>query len=151
MRVIRDADTIEFKDDSGDKLILRVAPRQRDIEACDELETDEAMKAVARLKTTGFDTDSAMEAAIAEAQKETPEAVAEAEAKVSSASPAVRRFRLARLAVRLVIDGENIGGESILTTYGDMSRESAEWVDEQVEKVWTGAQVNEVEAFTPAD
>lgn len=135
LKVIHDSDTREFLSD-GDKLVLLVSPRRRDTLACETLEVEEALAALARLKAQGVDT----EAVFADAQKD-PEKVKAAREAASTApdSPAVLAFKLKAVAVSLHVDGEKFGGEAIVSAYDSMDEASAAWVDAQVKTVWESA------------
>ena len=134
MRIIRDADTVEFTDGSGDKLILRSMPRQRDLIASDEVARDEAFEQLEALKKLGIDTDKALADASASEVKA---------AESDVALPRVREFRLKALAVKLIVGGEAIGGNAIIDAYHDMDSASAAWVDAKVAEVWAGASLSE--------
>lgn len=135
MRVIHDSDTIEFRDESGDKLYLHPAPRQRDVIACDDMARREAIAAMDELKKSGVDTDKIL----ADAQAD-PDALAKAQESVrENVSPAVRAFRFKALAVRMTVAGESLGGNAVVEAYENMDPESAAWVDEQVASVWDAA------------
>ena len=141
MHIVTDADAVEFIDGTGDKLVLRSAPRQRDVEASDDLERSEAFAAIAALKDAGVDTDAVMADA-------GPEAIAKA--TEDAAVPAkVRELRLKLLAVKLVIGGENIGGEAIVKSYRDMDAESAAWIDAKVAQVWDGCVPSDADTRGP--
>lgn len=143
MRRILDSDTVTRVDEAGDKLVLLVTPRYRDVLACEELEREEALKAMDNLKATGVDVDAIM----AEAQKD-PDAVKQARRAIaeSPAGPSVRRFRLKAVAVALYLDGEKFGGEAILTVYDEMDAASAAWMDAQVTDVWKTATPDDASA-----
>ena len=134
MRVIHDSDTVEFIDESGDKLILLAAPRQRDVVACEDFERKDAIAGLEGIKALGIDTDKIL----ADAQAQ-PEKLAVAKTAAAKAGPKVCEFRLRVLVVRAFIGGENIGGPAVVDAYGNMDPVSAAWVDEQVESVWTGS------------
>jgi len=136
VRIIRDSDTVEYVDESGDKLVLLSAPRQRDVESSDLIERDEAMGQMQALKKSGIDTDAFM--ADAKKDRDALEAAKEA-VKTSLPAAKVREFRLKSLGIRLVIGGENIGGEAIVTSYRDMDPISAAWIDKCVGETWMGA------------
>ena len=134
MRVIHDSDTVEFIDESGDKLILLAAPRQRDVIACEDFERQDAIAGLEGIKALGIDTDKIL----ADAQAQ-PEKLAVAKTAAAKAGPKVCEFRLRVLAVRAFIGGENIGGPAVVDAYGNMDPASAAWVDERVASVWDGA------------
>lgn len=138
MRIIRDTDTVEFTDDSGDKLVLLKAPRRRDIKACEDVEREDAMRELEGLRALGIDP-------ITEAEKATAEERAVATAAVASAPAAdsVRRFRFGALARKLVVDGEAI--DDIMAAYDDMPADSTAWVDAQVASVWEAATPSEAD------
>lgn len=138
MRIINDSDTVEFADGSGDKLVLLVAPRQRDLEASSDLETKAAMAQFAALKDFGVDTAKAMDAAEETDPDELAAATKAARASIN-ADPKVRAYRLKALAVRLIVNGEAHGGGAIEDMYGKMDAASAAWVDEKVAEVWDTA------------
>ena len=136
MRVIHDSDVVEFVDDSGDKLILLRAPRQRDVISCDLMARDEAVAELDKLKASGIDTDKIL----ADAQAD-PDALEKAqESARNSTSPAVREARYKSLAVRASIGTESFDGhQQMLEAYRDMDPESAAWADAQVASVWNAA------------
>lgn len=137
MDIIRDTDTVEFADKGGDKLILLACPRQRDVEACDAIEREEAFAQLDNLKRLGIDTEGALK----EAEKD-PEKLAKAQAEASeskNSAPKVRAFRLKVLGQKLIIQGQTYGGDAITEAYQNMSPVSARWVDEKVAEVWDAA------------
>ena len=145
MRVIEDTDTVEFADTDGDRLVLLVAPRQRDLDACEVLERTAAFSQLDTLKALGLDTDAAMK----EAEQEAPEvlqAAQEASRSSLGADPKVRLFRLEKLAVRMVVAGEALGGKAILDAYGKMDAASAAWVDGKVAATWDAATPDDASA-----
>lgn len=144
MRIIRDADVVSFHDEDGNKLFLLSAPRQRDLHACEDLERDEAVKQLQRLKDLGMDTDKIL----ADAEAADPEELAAARAKAEDPmtdSPKIKEFRLEALARKLILDGDVLVGGKILTAYRDMDEESGRQVDEWVASVWTSATPTEAE------
>jgi len=142
MRIVTEKDTIERTDSSGDKLILREAPWQSDVTACNKIEVDEAAKAMKGIEVAGVDA-----AAVMKEISETPELLKMAEemAEENDTSPEVNRFRLRSLAVKLIISGAAIGGEAIMDSYDHMDPTSAGWVDAQVKEVWEAAIPSEAE------
>lgn len=140
MKIIRDSDTVTIKDESGDALVLLTAPKYRDVLACEELERTEAIAALDRLKAAGVDIDA--ELAEAEADPDKMKAAQKAAAEAPD-SPAVRRYKLGALAVALIVGGERIGGRAVLDAYDDMTRDSAEWVDQEVRAVWDSASLDD--------
>ena len=129
LRPVSDTDTVTFTLD-GDELVLRKMPRQREVEASDEVEQRVAFKAMAAIKDAGIDTDKIA----AEASTEDVD-----EAKKAKPAAKVREYRLSALAVRLVVDGNTIGGAEVVTTYQNMPPSAAAWVDERVAEVWEAA------------
>lgn len=142
MEIVRSTDVVQFTDEAGDTLVLLVSPKHRDVVACDELESREAMKGLAELKAQGIDTD----AILAEAEKD-PEAIRKAREGSDDTpdSPKVRRFKLEALAPKLIVAGETIGGGAVLDAYDDMKPRSARWVDSKVEEVWASSKPSEAD------
>jgi hypothetical protein len=136
MRVIRDTDTVEFVDESGDKLVLLEAPRQRDVMAVVEIEREDAFTQIEGLKRMGFDVDALMKQA-KDADK--TDEKAETSAKVHIA-------RLRALAVALYLNGDRLGGDAIVKSYGDMDPASVAWVDAKVAEVWDAATPDDASA-----
>jgi len=133
MRVIDDRDTKSFIDAAGDCLVLLTAVRHRDAVRREELETKETL---VRLKELGLTMEDALKAARETSEEERAAARKESG---SSPSPAIRRFMLEAVAVRLTIGGVDYTGPAILDAYDRMDPESAAWVDEQVAMIWNEA------------
>ena len=137
MRIINDADAVEFVDGDGAKLFLHPAPRQRDLIASNKLAHDEAIEELDKLKANGIDTDAIMQAAAAK-----PDLLAAAEKAVRTSlpSPKVRRLRFGALAVRIK-DGETVieGHQKLMEAYDNMDFASAAWADATVHEVWNAA------------
>ena len=130
LRPLRDTDTVTFELD-GDSLTLRNAPRQREVEASNEIEQKAAFKAMAAIKDAGIDVDKFT----ADASEEDVDKAKEA----SRPAAEVREYRLKALAVSMTIDGLKVGGEAIVETYHDMPPVASDWVDARVAEVWDGA------------
>lgn len=135
LHIIRDTDVVTRELD-GDKLVLLSAPRQRDVEVCDEIATKEAFASMAAMRESGMDVDAMMKDA---EKKKKPDD------KPDPVSAKVREARLKALAVALFVDGEKLGGDAIAVACRDMDPASAAWVDEQVASVWDSALPSEVD------
>jgi hypothetical protein len=135
MRVIRDTDTVEFVDESGDKLVLLEAPRQRDVLACEAIEQEDAFAQLENLRRMGFDVDALI--------KQARESDVKRDERDADVSAKVRAKRLEVLAVALIVGGDRVGGKAIAEAYGSMDASSAAWVDAKVAEVW--------DAATPSD
>lgn len=136
MKIITDNDTREFLDTDGDKLVLLASVRHRDAIKREEMESTEALES---LKGLGM----GMKDAIAMERELSPEERAAAlerrSAEKGEHSPAVRRFMLSVVAIRLTVAGQEYGGNAIVDQYDRMDPASAKWIDEQVDLVWSGA------------
>lgn len=137
MRIIHDADAIEFVDGDGSKLFLRPAPSKRDIIGSNKMARDEAVEELEKLKAGGIDTDAIMAEAAAK-----PKLIAAAKEALRThlPSPKVRRFRFGALAVRIE-DGETVieGHQKLMEAYDDMDFASATWADATVHDLWSAA------------
>lgn len=130
LRAVSDTDTVEFMLD-GDTLVLRKMPRQREVEASADIEQKAAFASMAAIKAAGIDVDKfTADASAEDVEKATAESKLDAK---------VREYRLKALAVKLVVDGQSIGGEAIVETYRNMPPFAAAWVDGRVAEVWDGA------------
>jgi len=140
----------EFTDVSGDKLILKSYPSVRAVIACEKLEHEDfkaqreaAIEEFEIMKKLGTITDKIIE----EIDENSPEvkAAQKAAAESVSQSPAVKRFRLEALAVKLTKGNESFGGKAILEEYDKAHPQDAVWIDAQVKEVWEAAIPSEAE------
>jgi hypothetical protein len=145
MKVITKNDTRTFTDGHGDSLMLLVAVRHRDALKRDEIEAQAALR---QMKEAGITMSDAMKMR-REASKEDIEEARAEQAKKDELEPETRRFMLEAVAVRLTIDGADIGGDAILEAYDNMTEPDARWVDARVDEVWAGATASEEERAKP--
>jgi len=148
MRIISDSDVVERRDSTGDALVLREAPYQSSVVAVSKLEQQEAKEEFKHLKDIGVvDKDSSIFDLAKQAEKDDPEAVKNAQKNLAEKadSAAVARLKLEALAVKLIIGGQNYGGNAILEQYDKMDPASVAWVAEQVRDVWKSAMPSDEE------
>lgn len=144
MRIIHDYDTDVFTDPDGARLTLLVAPRQRDVVACDDVARKEAFAMQAEIKAAGMDVDKML------AEADPAKVKAATASAESSVSAKVRRFRLDALAVSLGIGTEAFGGHEVAKQYDSMDPASVAWIDAQVASVWESAIPSEADTRGPA-